>query len=432
MNSRDCLRREKERGQTIVLVAFCLMAIIAFAALAIDVSTLYVARNQAQEAADAAALAGAQAFVRSGYTSGFISQAVAQSDASQQATIAGQQVSVGGRNLQASEISVSFPTSTQNNPVISVTVARTGLPTFFARIWGTTSTVVGATAKAEAYNPSGLGSSSPNIAVINPKPFAVPNCNPTPGAPPGLGSNCGASEPPFFDSTNNYAIVAPSYVVGQSFLMHQLDTSSGPPAGPIMKYYAIDLPVSAASVSCPAPTQISCGSVDPTTPSYFETVACTNSIQLTCGQTFTVDPASGGALTGTTRNAGMCLIHAKNPGLGNGQDLFCNNSFPCSFPIEIDGGGSNPDPSLNGKNFISRSDSVITVPVWDGTQLCTGGACNTGTVIGFLQLGIDRMRAAVTGGVAAVILNAVGCGSAPANNVATASTSSPVLVRLIN
>ena len=43
--------------------------LLAMAALAVDVVTLYVARSEMQRAADAAALAGAKAFVDSGVTS---------------------------------------------------------------------------------------------------------------------------------------------------------------------------------------------------------------------------------------------------------------------------------------------------------------------------------------------------------------------------
>src|SRR6266705_4315005 len=61
-------RRPAERGQTIVLVAVALVSLLGMAALAIDVTTLYVARGELQRAADAAALAGAKAFVDSGVT----------------------------------------------------------------------------------------------------------------------------------------------------------------------------------------------------------------------------------------------------------------------------------------------------------------------------------------------------------------------------
>ena len=61
-------RRPRERGQTILLVAIALVSLLAMAALAIDVTTLYLARGEMQRAADAAALAGAKAFVDSGVT----------------------------------------------------------------------------------------------------------------------------------------------------------------------------------------------------------------------------------------------------------------------------------------------------------------------------------------------------------------------------
>src|SRR5713101_10141123 len=65
---RTISRAHREKGQTIVLVALSIVTLLAMAALAIDVVTLYVARSEAQRAADAAALAGAKAFVDSGVT----------------------------------------------------------------------------------------------------------------------------------------------------------------------------------------------------------------------------------------------------------------------------------------------------------------------------------------------------------------------------
>lgn len=52
-------RLQGERGATIVLVAVLLVVIVAFAALAVDISHLYMVRNELQNAADAGALAGA-------------------------------------------------------------------------------------------------------------------------------------------------------------------------------------------------------------------------------------------------------------------------------------------------------------------------------------------------------------------------------------
>ncbi len=52
--------RKNEQGQAIVIMAFALIALLAFAALAIDGGNAYVERRRAQNGADAAALAGAR------------------------------------------------------------------------------------------------------------------------------------------------------------------------------------------------------------------------------------------------------------------------------------------------------------------------------------------------------------------------------------
>src|ERR1700733_7306292 len=57
-----------ERGVTLALVAVSLVAIIAMAALSIDVGTLYEAKAEAQRAADAAALTAARLISISGVT----------------------------------------------------------------------------------------------------------------------------------------------------------------------------------------------------------------------------------------------------------------------------------------------------------------------------------------------------------------------------
>ncbi len=133
-----------EQGVIILLVAvFMLFVVGAMAALAIDVVTLYTARSEAQLAADGAALAGARVLANSGMTS---DSTAASADRGGLATTVATQVAtsneVGGRNLKSSDgegrhlqrTSTSFVT----NPHVTVQVQRTDLPTFFARIWGST------------------------------------------------------------------------------------------------------------------------------------------------------------------------------------------------------------------------------------------------------------------------------------------------------
>src|ERR1700741_493637 len=58
----------QERGVTMILVAVAMVAIIAMAALSIDVITLYLAKEEAQRSADTAALAAAKILSVSGIT----------------------------------------------------------------------------------------------------------------------------------------------------------------------------------------------------------------------------------------------------------------------------------------------------------------------------------------------------------------------------
>jgi Flp pilus assembly protein TadG len=185
--------RKNERGITIVLVAFSLLALLGMAALAIDVSTLYVAHGEAQRAADAAALAGARMFAASGYTSVSTpapstpaAADVCQTSATPGADAAAnrQAEATAAQNLVAGQpaaVQSIVCNTTAANPQITVTVQRTALPTFFGRIWGGVANSVTASAIAEAYNPS--GSTAP-VQVQGVKPWLIPDCDPT-NAPPG-------------------------------------------------------------------------------------------------------------------------------------------------------------------------------------------------------------------------------------------------------
>ena len=154
--------RKNERGVTIVLVAFSLLALLGMAALAIDIATLYVAHGEAQRAADAAALAGAKMFAFSGYTSASATVPAADicqsggpgaaAAANRQAEAVAAQNQVAG---QAAVVQTITCDTTPANPQIAVTIHRTALPSFFGKIWGGAANSVSATAVAEAYNPSG-------------------------------------------------------------------------------------------------------------------------------------------------------------------------------------------------------------------------------------------------------------------------------------
>ncbi|MGH7870336.1 MAG: hypothetical protein ACREP9_22510, partial [Candidatus Dormibacteraceae bacterium] len=326
----------------------------------------------------------------------------------------------GGAQTIATSCSFTSP----ENPSITVTVTKTGLPTFFARIWGAGANTARATATAEAYNPSGSGIP---IQIANVKPWLIANCDPTATPPPPPCANGF-----FVDSRTTYGISNPSFYIGQYFTFTQTKT---PTTG---GYYAIDLPQ--ATVCPSASTQPGCGHLGSGGSSgiYHDNIACFNPAQLTCGSTVTVDSLSG-TLGLQTEEGTQCLIHTTAN--GNSKNSCALDPAPDCFkiiggapPVIVDGGGSNPNPAMRVAN-ISRSDSIVTVPIFDfktsADDPCPLGTCSGQlvTIVGFLQLGIQHVSA--TGVIKGYILNASGCDPADAGPAVSGGGVSPVPVRLI-
>jgi uncharacterized membrane protein len=142
IRSSEFRGRSSERGVTMIIIALAMVSLLAMAALAIDVTTLYVAQGEAQNAADAAALAGAKMFVTSGFTSvqagappPIVQNDVCQSSgpgstaaANKQAEAAAAQNKVVGQPAAIQTVACDF--SQPANPRITVTIQRTALPHF--------------------------------------------------------------------------------------------------------------------------------------------------------------------------------------------------------------------------------------------------------------------------------------------------------------
>src|SRR3981081_2275709 len=180
--------RPGERGVTMVLMALAMVAILAMAALSIDVVTLYLANAEAQRSADTAALAAARILSLTGMT-GDPSNSAAGAIANpwqQACTLAtsvakavATQNTMGGVALLPTQVTVTFPNNSDTthctgtnaefgvNPLVTVKVQRADVPTFFARIWGKNGAdilaTVGATATAEAFNSSNSGNVGHNV-----------------------------------------------------------------------------------------------------------------------------------------------------------------------------------------------------------------------------------------------------------------------------
>lgn len=392
----DRLRgRRKERGVSLLVVAGAMVMLFGMAALAIDLASLYVARNEAQRAADAAALAAAKAFADSGCVGGGTCASV-QTLATQQAIAVGGQNFIAGQAASIQSGDVAFTLTPTQNPRVTVTVARTSargnaVPTFFARAIGIRSANIAATATAEAFSPSG-DSGTTIFCTACVRPWAVGNCDSAHSIP--LNSICTRTQASFFNPNNNYAISNPG----------------ANPAGVIGE----SINIRASSV----PSQF--GSVDygGGTAGYTNAIQICPTIQFTCGNTISTLELKLGS---STETAVESLIHASNSGLGQGQDTIDTTVSP---PV-IRAGSNNPlvlNGVITAGTPITTSDSLITAFVYDGHKL--GKESETLTVVGFMQVFITQVDS--DNDIPGVIMNLAGCGGNPQPNGACSSSSGTV------
>jgi hypothetical protein len=432
-----------------VLVVIAMLSMLGIVALAIDVITLYSAKSEAQRAADAGALVAAKMLVDAGVTGdpgNAALQATAQTIATTAAKDVAKQSVIAGRPIAAADVTVTYPnTGTPGfgiNPQVSVTVQNTNLPTFFSRIWSRAALTVRATALAEGFNPSnsssiGGGVSIPVIARCV-KPFIIPNCDPT-----HAGVGCGATGATLFDPVTGAITnpgAAPAGIIGAGFdLVSNCNTGPdctsmqaprvgiGGGGGPTAYYYPAQM--STAGNSCPA--VCGGGGTD-----FESNIECCNPAPISCGTTATLpavntlsvdttvypEGAGGPAQTGVE-----CLIHQRP---GNGQDIL-NSGPPLTYPLQIEVGNNHPlaGTVLSANDLVTSSDSLVTVPVYDGAST-PGGPVN---IIGFLQVFIDRSfpgGGPKAGEFHVTVVNVSGCGNAAA--AAPVASGSAVPVRLIH
>ncbi len=378
-----------QRGSTLILALASLLMLLAMAGFAIDALTLYVARTDAQRAADAAALAGAKIFVSSACTtSANCTSPSTQTLVRQQAEGAGAQNKVFGQYASIADSDVTFPpspTGDLNNPMVQVKVHRV-VPTLFmgalSRMLGgnVNGITVAATATAEAFNPTG---SNIPFATSCVKPWLIPNCDPT-HATPTNGQCAGGSFGYLVNPTNNTVSnpgVYPTGVIGMPWQLH----------------------------SASAPSQFGEASFDgsESKSEYRTNIETCSSVLFHCGDTiYTIN----GKAVGPTDQGVDNLINASSDGLNHGQDTLDTSTGP---PFVIQAGSNNPFFPPGTTLSANQSTSVVTVPVYNGAPLCPGKSCgNTQTVVGFLQLFVkDVVHSGPDDNIDTVILNVVACGS---------------------
>jgi hypothetical protein len=470
----------RERGFTMALVAMSMVAIISMAALSIDIGTLYEAKAEAQRAADAAALTAARFISLAGVTGAtsatwgqicggnsspatLAAISMAQLNLIAGAAVASASVNVkygvgssGATNSDCSGLGSNFAT----NPVVTVSLQRTNLPVFFARVFSLfgsrySGSSVSASATAEAFNPS---SSSPMIPVQPRcvKPWMVPNYEPwIPSSYSCTTTTCTA----FVDKTTGAILSpgvisdAPTAVIGQTFWLMPDCTPgatcalrSGPQANytqpgnslipPLPNLDYLPAQASFSSTAVPSDGTNACVAVA-TAGNYAQAIAgCDQSTHYQCGQAGqnVVDLGENPATADTT-NGTECLIHqapAASDTLSElGQDtLQPQFAPPPSYPFQIEPGSSSPllNAGLKGTDLITSSTSIVSLPIYDSsTQTINPTGTTNVTVIGFLQVFINFVDA--NGNLNVTVLNVSGCGNSAASP-AVAGTS-PVPIRLI-
>jgi hypothetical protein len=425
--------RRGERGQTIILVAVSILSLLAMASLAVDVVTLYVAKGQIQHAADAAALAGAKAFVESTITSvppsdpsyatlQTIAQNIACPDATCSSGYVGQaliQNPVSGSPAVISSHAYDF--TIPGNPRITVSLQRTNLPIFFARIWSSTLASVSATATAEAFNPWNSQTQTGSFIPVAPhcvKPILVSNTGRGPSstiAHPFV--NIASGQISYPGTTNSGGFIGQEIIL--DFILNINSCTS-----PLCVAYArqpVSGPHNFCSSSCAGATDYE-QSITCCDGTVFDFNQCGDSAETTLPAPDITSPGTNGL----TQSATQCLIHATGPGPGMGQDVLDVSDFLTNNdPIQIQAGSySQSKLSVAANSPISTSDSIVTLPIYD----TVGGLP---TIVGFLQ-GFVNSTAPAGGDLDVTILNVAGCGSSvPTVSAVSGGGISPVPVRLI-
>jgi hypothetical protein len=474
-----------------VFVALAMVAIIAMAALSIDVITLYLAKQEAQRSADSAALAAAKVLSLSGITgdpnngtsnwgvicgpddgTNGLATRTAKAVANQNSIAGGPVTSTpivtyssGGAN--SADCTALSATGFGVNPIVTVQLTRSSLPTFFSRIWGNTGNTISATATAEVFNPSNSGNSGSTgtTVPVQPrcvKPWVVPNQDPLHNTSGGLGNCTGGGNCAKIVNLTDGSIVTKGIslngtgnggIIGETFWLvpdcHfgnqitcilRLPTPKANAAASTHIQTPPNLMYVPGQVGTPVAAVPSCTEGD-----VFEMAieGCDAPTNYSCG----LPPGNGGTNAvdlsrnpeDATTDGVSCLIHqtaAGNITASSGQDSLNPFMLPESYPFQILAGTRSPlvlSAGLTRGSPISTSPSIVSLPIYDetdpGVTLADGTSTNV-TFVGFLQVFINV--ADQFGNVNVTVLNVAGCGNGSGTPVGTALVAnSPVPVRLI-
>jgi Flp pilus assembly protein TadG len=342
-------RVKAQRGMTLVTVCLLLVALLALAALCIDLGILYTARTSAQHAADAAALAGAYTFV--------INPGASQPAAAQQAAIAVAGANkVLGQSVAITSGNVVVDTTAQK---VTVTVPRTGsngVGTFFAKAMGVSRVDVQVQATARASLSAG------GSRCI--KPIYIPNT--VLSTKTNYQDACTAGEILFDPSTQTLTDWGRAQL-GNCVLIRPTSPSDVQKGGfSSGQFFSLDFGSGGSTYRC---TWSECMN-NATCRSDPDVIACNNSY-----------PIKTGDMVGPTKQ-GVDDLTGPDPDVWVG-------------PGDYEIGGST--------THADTSKQVSVVPVWDNCSFPINSGTNgqTAKVIGFLEMFVDGMgnqNACVAGG----------------------------------
>jgi hypothetical protein len=434
-----------ERGVTFALVAVSIVAILAMAALSIDVATLYIANAEAQRAADAAALAGARVLSLYGVTGDPTNAggnwAAACALAKQAAIAVASQNTLAGASVTLPATNITIQDSGGNgcgsagavafgvNPQVKVLVQKANLPLFFAPVMraffspgASRSIPVSATATAEVYNPSEslAFSATGQQRSVTPrcvKPWIIPNKEP---------KLRGGSFLPFVDPNGGITNpgLAPTGLIGEQFVLRSAactTSTSCNPGGLVASGVETYIPADIQAPFVAVPNGASGSTFQQAS------AGCDTGTVYACGTTNGVQaelmPDPGGN-AGDTAIATRVLIN--DTGVPGGPD----NISVASYPFSISAGTGNPlvaSGAVASNAVISASNSVVTLPIMDDVGLPAGNNNPFVTIKGYLQVFIMDVSG-TNGDITVKVLNVSGCGTATGNAI---RGTSPVPVRLI-
>lgn len=382
-----------QRGSTLFIVASSMVALLGLCGLAIDLVSFYTGKSEAQRAADAAALAGASVFAGAGCTSSGAAggtdclSAAITALATQRATAVGTDLhnSIGGQTptIPAPVYTRGDGNTPTHDPLITVTASAT-MPTFFMKVFGITSVNVSAIATAEAYNPAG-STTGPPLCTSCLKPFLLPNCDPNHSAAGNTNPTCAGG------GTQNYFIkpdgtvanpgVYPSGVIGETWQLHTNQVPS--------HWYEVAFDCSQSGSN------------------FVQDVQVCETGQFTCGSTLC---ALDGKKSGPNGKA-VCRLITYDPSC-NSQSSTAVDSITVNGsstpPFTVTAGSGNPYFPAN--STITQSGSLITVPLFDGHDIGSGGA--TVTVVGYMRMFLQSItHSGSDDSIQGVVLDVTSCGS---------------------